>query len=57
MNSVYEKEKEIIQNCPFLRVEKVDNKESVSHLKQREGLDAGESEALFFIKKKERICF
>lgn len=52
VNSVYEKEKEIIQNCPFLRVEKVDNKESVSHLKQQEGLDAGESEALVLYEEK-----
>lgn len=52
VNSVYEKEKEIIQNCSFLKVEKVDDRESVSHLKQREGLDAGESEALVLYQEK-----
>lgn len=52
VNSVYEKEKEVIQNCSFIKVEKVDNRQSVNRLKQREGLDAGESEALVLYQEK-----
>lgn len=45
-NSDYEAEKEEIENCTFLSVEKVHNVESVRILRDVTGLDAGESESL-----------
>lgn len=45
-NPVFEKEKAEISRCPFIKVEKVHNQESVLILRNVTGLDAGESEAL-----------
>lgn len=52
-NPVFEKEKEEIINCPFLKTEKVNNKEAVKILRDVTGLDAGESEALILYGEKE----
>lgn len=52
VKDIYEKERGIIQNCSFLKVEKVDNRESVNRLKQLGGLDEGESEALILYEEK-----
>lgn len=45
-NPVFEEEKAKISKCPFIKTEKVRNKESVLILRNVTGLDAGESEAL-----------
>lgn len=45
-NPVFEYEKTEILGCPFIKVEKVCNRESVLILRNVTGLDAGESEAL-----------
>ena len=51
-NPVFEKEKAVIANCPFITVKKVCNQESVKLLRNIAGLDAGESEALILYGEK-----
>lgn len=46
INPVFKEERAEILNCPFIKIEKVCNKESVLILRNVTGLDAGESEAL-----------
>ena len=45
-NPIFESEKAVIADCPFIIVGKVCNQESVKLLRNTAGLDAGESEAL-----------
>lgn len=52
VNTMYEIEREMIQRCPFIKIEKVVNTELVSLLKKMEGLDARESEALVLYEEK-----
>lgn len=51
-NPVFESEKVVIANCPFITVEKVCNQDSVKLLRNIAGLDAGESEALVLYEEK-----
>lgn len=52
VNAAFEKEKEIIENCSFLKVEKVNDRQAVDYLRKSAGLDVGESEALILYKEK-----
>ena len=52
-NLIFESEKSVIVNCPFIVVEKVCNKVSVKLLRNITGLDAGESEALVLYEEKD----
>lgn len=45
-NIAYKEEKEVIEKCSFICVEKIHNVESVRILRDVTGLDAGESESL-----------
>lgn len=51
-NAAYVDERKEIMDCAFLSVEKVNNRESVSILRNVTGLDAGESEALILYGEK-----
>ena len=51
-NPIFESEKVVIANSPFITVEKVCNQESVKLLRNIAGLDAGESEALVLYEEK-----
>lgn len=51
-NTDYQNEREEIERCTFLVVEKVYNKDSVSTLRNVTGLDYGESEALILYEEK-----
>lgn len=51
-NIAYKEEKEEIEKCPFLCVEKIHNVESVRILRDVTGLDAGESESLVLYEEK-----
>lgn len=45
-NTTFEQEAEKVKNCPFIRIAKVDNLQSVTIFRKVTGLDAGESEAI-----------
>lgn len=45
-NSRYEKESEIVKNCDFLKVSKIEDEKSVALLQKLTNLDLGESEAI-----------
>lgn len=45
-NTTFEQESETVKNCPFIRITKVDNLQSVTIFRKVTGLDAGESEAI-----------
>ena len=51
-NKTFPEEIRIVQECKFLCVEEVDNKESVTILRNFTGLDAGESEAIILTGEK-----
>ena len=51
-NPAFTEEREKIETCPFLTVEKVCNQDSVQILRNVTGLDAGESEALILYGEK-----
>ena len=51
-NNNYAEEREAIENCAFLSVEKVHNMESVRILRDVTGLDEGESESLILYGEK-----
>lgn len=51
-NTDYQNEREEIEQCAFLVVEKVYHQDSVSALRNATGLDCGESEALLLYMEK-----
>lgn len=51
-NEAFSEEVKIVQECEFLYVEEVDNKKSVTILRNFTGLDAGESEAIILADEK-----
>ncbi len=52
-NKAYSEEIKIVQECPFLFIEEVQNEKSVMILRNFAGLDAGESEAIILADEKQ----
>ena len=52
-NESYPREAKIVQECDFLIVERVENEKSVTILRNLNGLDAGESEAIILAGEKQ----